>query len=201
MKKVTTAQRNARIEAENKRFMKMSKPRRRVAIARDVLAQLGTKIIAYAGLYVESSELTNLEPSEQLQKHLKSLKKCEACALGSLFICAVTRANDITVEQAGVSYGAIDPPHKYLSRFFTKSQMALIEAAFEQSPSFAGKVSEKRREQAVAFVSEVPDAQGASYAQEELRLRLIMENIVANNGTFRPEIKPKVQVVTPGFKG
>lgn len=209
LKKQTLAQRNAQIEVANKRFMKMPKPRRRVAIARDVLAQLGTKIIATTGIYLQSNDLdgvgdTTKTLGDQLQKHLRKVKSCNACGLGALLFCAVTRANDLKVSDSNVSFGNVPSNKSYLKRFFDTKQLGLIETAFEQGVRFAETgTSQKQINAAFNFVSEVPKADKYAHTRSahDLRLRLIMENIIANGGTFKPEIKPRFQIVTPGFKG
>lgn len=191
----TLKQSNARIKASNRRFMKMSKPRRRVAIARDVIAQLATgKLVATSGIYVESPNLKTYDSNVELQSLLlPPTVSCDVCGIGSLFVCGIQRANKFTTGDAkaddgsGAVSGRI--AFKYLERFFDRSQLQLIEATFEGWGS----------SQCVSFhdsVRIVDDGEA-----DKARLRLIMENIIANKGTFVPSIRPHMSYVTPGFKG
>jgi hypothetical protein len=77
----------------------------------------------------------------------------------------------------------------YLSRFCTIGQLNKIEAAFEQGEGACEDEGAKR------FAPGLEDP--------ELRMRLIMENIIANEGTFKPEKQPQVTTTwtTPGFVG
>lgn len=79
------------IEADNLRFRKMSKARKRVAIARDVLAQLKVgKFKATPGTYVESKALETDDSNVQIQSLLlPPTVSCDVCGIGALFVCGV----------------------------------------------------------------------------------------------------------------
>lgn len=85
---------------------------------------------------------------------------------------------------------------KYLRRFFDRNQLKLIEAAFEGWGDVDFYGSPKARE----FYDAVVEDEDKDVVANE-RLRLIMENIIANKGTFVPDILPQRVYVTPGFKG
>jgi hypothetical protein len=211
--KKTLQQLNAEIAKRNALFAKMPKARKRVAIARDVLAQLGTKIVAITGQYL-ASDLRQLNAADQLQKHLVKIKTCKACALGAMFVCGVQIANDLTVRDSGLdSTGRLrgidrtrSTANVYLRRFFSREQLALIESAYEVTDMTDEDndvtLDEDSLSDALEFTSDIKGTGKYTPNGDALRLRLIMENIVANKGTFKPEIKPVAQysVVTPGFK-
>jgi hypothetical protein len=216
--KETISQLNARTKAENRLFMKMPKWRRRVTIARDVLAQLAAqRFNPITGRYFIADSLSSLSwqddlQNTQLQKQLKTVEKCDVCALGSMFVCGVQRANSLTIGESmidgdGEIGGTV--AYEYLERFFEKRQLQLIESAFEQrnmdesSPWLGESAPEDWQEdyesedikEAIAFAKRIPDSRE--------RLRLIMENIVVNRGHFNPQLRPQTvtNYVTPGFKG
>jgi hypothetical protein len=205
--KQTIAQRNAETKKQNALFMKLPKARKRVAIARDVLAQLGTKIVAIKGTYLLAPAL-RANASDQLQGHLQKLIQCRACALGAMFVCGVQRANDLTVREARLVGGGIggwdttnSSANVYLRRFFSREQLTLIETAYEGQKIGFVTVPHKDIKLAEEFYSEVNDLNSGGEGSDAFRLRMIMENIIANKGTFKPEILPESKVVTPGYKG
>ena len=70
----------------------------------------------------------------------------------------------------------------------------MIECAFEGG---AGQISSLEGKSANLFLHDLDDD------DPNERMRLIMENIVVNKGTFEPTMRPvvKTSYVTPGFKG
>ena len=220
---------NDRTRRANKKFEALSPEDKRVTIARDVLAQLAIgRLKATCSIWLEDPELGDLDDDGdptvsflisgkdavkhqdlELQKVLRSKKECNGCALGGLFMCAVERANKIKVsdllgfESATESYNDGDEYDEepfdlgvdnedafgYLSRFFPREQLEVIEAAFELSH---GAIV---NHEAAAFAIDVRDPSD--------RMKLIMQNIIVNEGTFVPEQRPVARTVwdTPGFKG
>jgi hypothetical protein len=206
--KETLKERNARIEAENKRFMKMSRARRRITIARDVLAQLGTRLLAKRNVYVSMDSLKWLDDStknKQLQTIFKKEKECTVCAVGALFLCGIERANDLKVAEADVNIysGSIGGQVNfgYLHRFFATDQLQLIEAAFENRDMRT--CTGLDHDGVEASDGDIDDAIdfGRLFEDDEERLRFIMQNIVVNKGQFVPQKWPHEQWVTEGFKG
>lgn len=161
----------------DEKFAALSPAEKRVAVAKDVIAQLDAKkIVALCGSYVsitpKENEIFSLEPDDEMQTVLAG-RVCDACALGSLFICAVAKLDDCTADSVqfdkhyDVDYYMRDDPYEYLGQFFEHEQLHRIEQAFE---GYAGW----------------SDDDGANYIDEdaERRLRVIMKNIIDNNGTF-----------------
>lgn len=197
---------NRKIAKDNLEFQKLSPSQKRIQIARDVLAQLASKkLVAQPGVWLsqagESSFLSEkvalTKKDVEVQTVLSGLKKCEGCALGGMFMCAVERADKLKVSDlsgfsdvqdnyADLSVEGSDA-FGYLKKFFSESQLNLIECAFEQGN---GNSYDGRSEN---FVYNIDDPSE--------RMRLIMENIIANNGTFNYKKKPVYTWVTPGFKG
>lgn len=214
---------------QNKAFATLKPAEKRVAIAQDVLAQLTLKRFnAVAGIWLADSndgeallgpDQAKAKKADELQDVLAGIKECDGCALGGMFMCAVEKADKLKVNQLldfkgeddseesddeenvygdGVEGGEDDGESlqvvgedalNYLGKFFSRAQLELIESAFEQGGGAYGTEGE--------FFCEGIDDAGT-------RLRLIMENIVVNKGTFKPygtKNAPIQEWRTPGYFG
>ena len=204
--------RQEQIRRANAAFEKLSPSDKRVAIARDVLAQLDAgRITAKTGVYIRSFDLVNLIDESakdvQLQSLLSAVEECNVCALGSMFICGVNIANNLPVKRV-TTYGSEvsgSDAKKYLRRFFTNGQLGLIESAFETGDMLSNYSRVPKRDYALLRAAirfgELFDVEDENWMRDELRLRAIMENIIVNDGTFRPDIQPRRRWVTEGFTG
>lgn len=146
-------------------FNKLSPRAKRVRIAKDVLAQLRVKrLSATRGIYMMGDAAAPPDGYEwptELSEVLKSRKApCVACALGSMFVAAVERAD--ACPASGILntnnrelYASGDDCYDYLEKFFPHSTLSDIESAFEYSTGPARD-----------------------------RLEAIMKNIVRNKGEF-----------------
>lgn len=196
--KKSVAKENRRIARSNKEFEKMSPSEKRVQIARDVLAQLAAKrLIATPGIWLSGMRDNLLKSSDfvkdpELQKVLGKTKQCTGCALGGMFMCAVERANKLKVGELSndsQKSGNIEfeDVFTYMEKFFSRNQLDQIESAFEKGEG-ASDVYD-----ANDWLEEVDDASE--------RMRLIMENIVANKGKFVLSKPPVKTWTTPGYDG
>lgn len=195
---------NRRVARANAAFENLSASEKRVAIARDVLAQIHSKrLTAQRGVYLnlDSSKSTTVTKNTELRDLLKSQKSCTGCALGSMFMCAVEKADKLKVNDLcyldlaeGQSEELVpndieidqDDTIKYLSKFFPKDQLLDIESAFE-GDDFGGDCTD--------FLPEEME-------DSSERMRLIMENIIAHKGKFDPSTSPVAgSYSTPGFVG
>ena len=159
----------------------MTKAEKRVAVAKDVIAQLNRgKLTATTGLYFEAKNCDKSFDGEvQLQEVLKHIPKCEVCAKGALFVGMINKYNDFTIN---VDYYTNYPKasqitscvniHFYdkLKTLFTEKQLTAIEVYFEGW----------RRVKAPSFYEKNPNA--------KKRMILIMKNIIQNKGTFKPSL-------------
>lgn len=171
---------------KQKPFSKLSKAQQRVAIAKDVIEQLTTeKITAVSGTYL-SIPYAVLKPKDQLQDVFEA-RKCEACALGSIFVCAVKITNNLTAGEVGSSNDGEVRTNSinghsmfpYLSKYFSREQICIIEGAFEGSN--IGTYGSDQLSQ------DLSEAAGLGYTHidsHEDRLKVIMRNIIRNKGTF-----------------
>lgn len=204
---------NRRISRANKTFEKMTPSEKRVQIARDVLVQLDSKrLTAICGIWLSGKNEKGLFNEVDIKKNLElkdvlaKVKRCEGCALGGMFMCAVERADKLKLNQLDTvkeinrpyyyrnsyrdsySDGLIseDDAFSYMKKFFKLDQLNMIESAFENGDGATNHAY------GADFVCGIDDPQ--------TRMRLIMENIVTNKGTFCPDKKPLATWITPGYK-
>lgn len=126
---------------------------------------------------------------------------------GALFVCMVDRANAITANDVHISNHSetvtiggsfVD---RYLKDLFADNQLELIEIAFE-GQAFETNLNTNNTEQAKQDAKMFFRLFGWDRTEDtETRLRAILENIVVNKGTFKPEIQPIQKRVTEGFRG
>ena len=190
-----------RIRDRNYRFRKMPRDKQRVMIAKDVLELLDAeKIVAHPGTYLgldESvsqkywggeewddgdgsyKEIEAIPDADKVQLHklIEESPTCEVCGIGACFVAAVRRADQATVGD--LKCGSNDRyMRRYLSQWFSRSEISEIEVAFEQSTVFARGLPFSRAVAAVEF--------GRRYNDDNERLRAIFQNIVDNGGNFVP---------------
>lgn len=180
---------------------KQTKAEKRVAIARDVLRQLAArKFIAESGVYcsIDDADAQKIDAtsSDDLQKALKKVKRCNVCALGAAFVSSVLKFDEMPINLSGIGASPkyadgsqyVDTEvdtiamRIHLRKIFSAKQLAIIECHFEgwgqvtdsmfmpQSQGVAGS------DKAVAFHNKHPNA--------KKRLAVIMQNVIDNGGTF-----------------
>lgn len=205
------AEQLAREARRNIKFNAMPAAKKRVALAKDVLKWLVSGKLRAAGqysgggsTYLEFEDIGKDGVSRYVTvEERKAAGKvngysCKACALGSLFAVAVERdsctlfAPGERTDRASDDVTAIWSALGSESGLFDLDQMLLIERAYEGSyvPSasksrfaelhgqFADSIENDDWTRAGKLAGEV--------GERAERLRLIMENIIANAGTFVP---------------
>jgi hypothetical protein len=171
----------------NEEFKKATKAQKRVMIAKDVLAQIKAKrYFAESGCWVQPNIKAacekNLKDEDSVQELFakKKIKSCNVCALGGLFMSCINLNNNTTVEDLKKEFYIGDFVYddskisNGLNRIFTQKQLMLIETYFEGSQGYFKGDNEKT----LVFLE--------SYDDDE-RLEMIMQNIIDNNGTFKPK--------------
>lgn len=177
-----------RIKDRNRRFSKLNLVGQRIAIAKDVIAQLIVKKFrATPGTYVRFKlpSVSNLE--QQFNETMEAVPKCEVCGVGGMFISAVRCYNDITVKEAlGSSIYSplisLNSPvmRDYLARWFSNKQVGLVESAFEQQARFAVETGSSHNEAMDAAYF------GTRFIKANDRLIAICKNIISHKGKFVP---------------
>ncbi|RJQ26713.1 hypothetical protein C4577_02895 [Candidatus Parcubacteria bacterium] len=173
-----------------------------VALAKDVIKHLDDFKNIIVGKYVEfveepgsTNEFKDLNAEKDVQEIIEPLsKKCEVCALGACFLSYIRLYDNVKFDSfylrpSWVSYPYVVSVDGFnlknkLLTVFSKSQMFLIESAFEKkdmiddcNQSYVG-MTKNKIDDAVEF--------GRRYTSPRSRLLNIMKNIVTNNGMFVP---------------
>lgn len=188
LQRVNSGKKIPTIEERNAAFNKMTPAQKRVAIAKDVIAQLNSsdqkrKINVTCGTYFKI-DYTNRKvvAGEELQNLLAEPEtQCSVCAKGAIFAVKVLNYNDYKLTESDVSWGLeLDEEDmvENLKGIFTQLQLNLIENAFEQEVlnGFTYDLNFPKHIRAATMYHNVPDPKD--------RLRLIMHNIIENQGTF-----------------
>lgn len=191
------------MKLKNQKFWALSQAEQRVAIAKDVIKQVKSKwLLPTKGDYFEFYNLPYDLREKKIPKKLDTLfntiKKdggtCTACGIGACFASLVMlgdKAEALSYAD-GDKYDNIDilqdtsisdsSMRKLLRKVFEPHQLTLIECAFEKSDSMRDHEDRKR-----AFD---PTYNAAEFGRQHInaygRMIAIMENIIANKGTFIP---------------
>lgn len=152
-------------------------------IAKDVLKLLAAKKIkARRGDYVCAPRAFLLDGSTDARTAIRRGLQCYTCAIGASFVAHIMRTNGVIVGD--LEDNASPEREKRIESIFGEDQADLIEIAFERR-TLAGTIIGRRGE------GIIPEADaivfGNRYKTDHNRLVSIMQNIIANNGTFRPE--------------
>ena len=172
----------------NEEFKKATKAQKRVMIAQDVLAQLKAKrYVAESGCWVQanynsSATWADIKYTDSVQELFaeKTIESCNVCALGGLFMSCTNLNNNTTVgdltkeSYIGDLVADDDKISNGLNRIFTQKQLILIESYFEGSQGYFKGDDVKT----FVFLE--------TYNDDE-RLKMITQNIIDNNGTFKPK--------------
>jgi hypothetical protein len=118
--------------------------------------------------YEKRKSVGNYDNYKSAQSQLKVMRECRVCALGGMFISYAKLFNKVN---AGAPKKPAESP---LLEFFTQDQLILIEEYFE------GWNTDLAEENLVQHTD-------WRYSPAKDRLKLIMKNIIKNDGTFCPE--------------
>lgn len=195
------------VESRNKKFKAAkTNAERRVLIAKDVIEQIKNKlIIAEQGEFVQIKyDPINFTRNRGIREAIiEKEAKCTCCALGSLMVSCTLFNNHYTV---GDLFSNTDDNHfsqlgdvlfikkqslkNGLDKYFSKSQLRLIEIAFESGNGYFGN-SERR----FCPIFKLKFSKQEKLAEEmfshiispEKKLISVMKNIIKNKGKFIPE--------------
>lgn len=175
-------------------FSKLSKAKKRVAIAKDVLKQIRVgKYIANKGKYISRVDAPDIEDvyyQSDIKKNFSKIKNCNVCAMGACLMSATKFANKLKFQDIGSGVGDLNNPKvkDLFKSIFSPEQLLLIERAFEDKTggSTVGcdvfGLEEWDFEKQIQKCSEFY----GEYNNDETRLIGIMNNIIKNKGTFKP---------------
>jgi hypothetical protein len=206
-KRLTKAQKLAEARREiarrNKIYAEASAAEKRVLIAKDVIAQLkDNRIVAESGTWTRIDLKRGAKDvvygeQDAFQKTFLTTPEmsCNCCAVGSLFIGCTLYANKLTNDDVDDNWQLGDDiitRKRFANGFnklFSAKQLGLIETAFEGCTEFftdddavgymAPPVSDEELNSAlIGYYNK--------FASPKARLVAIMENIIANEGAFKP---------------
>lgn len=160
-------------------------------IAQDVLAQIKTKrYIVESGCWIDTNINAacekNLKDEDSVQELFaeKKIESCNVCALGGLFMSCTNFNNNTSFVELNDASGHLgdwisegEEFSNKLNKIFSYKQLRSIESYFENNDGYF--YNQREFDGIKAFCN--------AYPSEKKRLKLIMENIVENNGTFVPE--------------
>lgn len=191
---------NNAIKKTNAEFKKATKAQKRVLVAKDVLAQINAKrYTAEAGVWVRPNwsykiDSYSINTTDSVQKLFadRSIESCNVCALGGMFMSCTNLNNNTTVEQLSaeaedslgenIEHG--ENLSNGLNKIFTSKQLQLIEMYFENGEGWFGEYGHTGC--ANGADQQHIEAFYERYQNDDDRLKEIMKNIVANDGTFVP---------------
>lgn len=162
------------IEKTNKIFKSLSKAEKRMFIAKDVIDSIkAKKLIATPGTYV----VVNKNYSTLINQDVLCASDtiCNVCGIGALFVSKVKIDNNFNSEIEGD-----EEIRDVLSTYFSRPQLALIEAAFEGwEVDYLDDDSDKLKleEKCIKFHNK--------YKDDGDRMIAIMKNIISNKGLFK----------------
>jgi hypothetical protein len=179
---------NAEIKKRNAAFTSASRAEKRVLIAKDIIQLLKTqKISATTGDWLTTYKEGEVTDEDSFQAAvLSNQATCSCCALGSMVVSCTLFRNKASIEEtedraAYVAPGAAEWTDKSgLRKLFGPVQLSMIEAAFEQGDGGADYsiIPVQKLDAAVDF--------GYNHYDSKSRLIAIMQNIIDNEGTFKP---------------
>lgn len=188
MKKLTKKEIQAEIKRRNKLFKNATKPQKRVLIAKDVIQQINLgRIIPKSMSWVDFDSSFK---QGSVRDHLLGKEECKACALGGIFASCTLFNNETTFEKdrdflEDLGFSIFDynkKPKNGMMSIFSKSQLKLIEFAFEEGDGWCLVTDAcdpaKSELSAIDF--------GKKFSNSKDRMVAIMENIIKNNGLFKP---------------
>jgi len=170
---------NAHIEATNEKFENASDAEKRVMVAEDVISRLRLgQFEAEAGAQIFSAD-GEVEFGHDSVKEFFTKRKtttCNACQKGAIlmsYVCRVNEFNFIDLEMGAILSSTQE---KKLKEIFPMDQMNLMETAFEGA---AYSITEQKKDQRAKNFFE-------RYPAHNKRMIAICENIIENEGEFKP---------------
>jgi len=168
-----------------KQFKQLTKAEQRVAVAKDVLAQIKQeRYVAKTSVYVELSRSNEDLEEKPVKENIHKIKKCKVCAIGSTILSIAKFKNTIDFDDV-TNGGFSQRADSLLGTVFGKKQLALMEACFESLGShpyarntYNYTLPLEDRTKCINFYQD--------YRSQTDRLQAIMRNIIKNEGVFKP---------------
>lgn len=209
------------LKKDNASFRKMSKARRRVAVAKDVIRLMKVGYLrpahtGYANLSVNdrlmTKEFTHREvPTTKLpvRRLLREAEGCHVCALGGIFLASLLNVNGQIEKGLGLdNVGEIlwenenginrvvgsDSISEALRGLFDPHQLEMIETAYEGWGTFGEQESWRLQLNKLLDAVDSNSTDREDLKRSELTIYAIMLNIIQNKGEFDPSVPPTLPV-------
>lgn len=178
---MTTIKKRKIYSTTSKPFEKLTKAEKRVTIAKDVLLQLKAGLLSFESFsYLSTPSSLWYKCDMELKDILPETESpCYVCAKGALFISDIMRRDECTLRDAENS--SENKMVSRLSDIFDLFQLDLIETSYECDiiNDHTGRLRCSRKlSKAIKF--------GLLFPSKTKRMIAIMNNIIKNNGTFKP---------------
>lgn len=163
----------------------MSKREARVLVAKDVLNGIRAKLYqAEPGVYCRQiyDLYEEAKPGDDVRQ-LLGMRKCDVCAVGAAAVAFVRRFDGVKFSGDGYNGDPVmQSEHGIASKIFPERMRQQMEDAFEVEGlfNFDGEIDfyGNRPTKAQKF--------GVQFRDPQKRLRAIFQNIVDNDGDFKP---------------
>jgi hypothetical protein len=192
-----------------KQFNELSKDKKAVLVAKDVLAQIAAnKYIPNTGAYVRFEYEIDFEGD--IKSNFNKLPQCSVCALGSMLLSCTNLGNVLTTDI--ISNDTIghyelknDDVKELFSSIFSDKQLLMIETSFEgysdwesytisyikdwfKQDFYYSEASDRYADDERLSFEETLDCQALflKFDSDQERLEAICNNIIRNNGIFIP---------------
>lgn len=187
---------NRKIEKNNAKFQELAPAEKRVKIAKDVVKQLeDKKLRAESGTYfalsgkgenLKNCLLQKVEDPNLAQVTMST--KCTVCGIGALFVAAIENDGSVELQKGFTDYHIGQREiHNQLKPYFTAKQLKLIEAFFERDLGFShGRYFGGDYGTNSETINEFQKHEIVRERSAQKRLAMIMENIIENDGEFKP---------------
>jgi hypothetical protein len=192
-----------------KQFNELSKDKKAVLVAQDVLAQIAAnKYVPNTGAYVKFEE--DISFKGDIKSNFDKLPQCQVCALGSMLLSCTNLGNVLTtdiISNDGIGHWELqdDGVKELFSSIFSDKQLLMIETSFEGYSYWENyTVSDIKKHSKLGFdyieySDRYADDETLSfeetlscqklflkYHSDQERLEAICNNIIKNNGVFIP---------------
>lgn len=163
-----------------KTFSRLTKAQQRVAIAKDAIEQLkARRFVASPGSYIRDKIRDGANRSiSQETVGGRTFRPCRVCMIGQAIVSGIRLFNKLEVESCEVSGSGL---HHELKRWFTSSQAAMLEVAFEKR-----NVGYRMHTWTDEYSAAVNFGHHNKCRTPYSLSIAIWKNVIKNNGTFKP---------------
>jgi hypothetical protein len=166
-----------------KKLSDMTKAEARVTVAKDVLSQLrSSELIGQCGTYVGGA-LHNIAYYNDVGADVREKlgrEPCVVCAVGAAAIAFIKRFDGVKVIDDPEDGPRVPDPHEIAGKLFPPKMRDMMESAFETE--YCNAAESNRRSDVLDRCIEF----GARHYDDTNRLRAIFQNIIDNDGEFKP---------------